>query len=185
MTMSATAAPGLAPASSTSQPASAPGPLFGLYALVFTMLGCIGAFAGEVFFLGDRVLSAGYDRANASCLHQHLAIPALDRCVSAGFRLEGWFVAAVALAVPALTAMVSLLTPVITQRRPARPAESGNPAAARFEMLCDQVRLTGQRRPELFISGPGPAGGIHHGSSRPTSADRDPAQIGGVRGAGP
>ena len=154
MTMSATAAPGLAPASSTSQPASAPGPLFGLYALVFTMLGCIGAFAGEVFFLGDRVLSAGYDRANASCLHQHLAIPALDRCVSAGFRLEGWFVAAVALAVPALTAMVSLLTPVITQRRPARPAESGNPAAARFEMLCDQVRLTGQRRPELFISGP-------------------------------
>ena len=106
MTMSSTATARPDLASSASQPSSAPGPLLGLYALVFTVLGCIGAFAGEIFFLGDRALSAGHDRAIARCLqgpvmHSPLALDAFDRCVSGTFRLEGLFVLAVAVAAPA------------------------------------------------------------------------------------
>jgi len=161
MTMSSTAMPRPALASLTGQPPSAPGPLLGLYALVFTVLGCIGAFAGEVSFLDDRAVSAGYDRTIARCvqrpiMNSQLAIPALDRCVSSSFRLEGLFVVAVAVAVPALTAMVSLVVPGVRQRRLARSGSSDIPdAAARFEVLCDQARLTGRRRPRLFVSGLG------------------------------
>jgi Zn-dependent protease with chaperone function len=156
MTMSTTATPRPAPASSTGQPLSAPGPLLGMYALVFTVLGCIGAFAGEIFFLGDRVLSAGHDRTIAQCRLQQLAIPALDRCVSGSFRLEGLFVVAVAVAVPVLAAMLSLVAPRMTQRRLARSDSFDIPdAALQFEVLCDQARLTGRRRPRLFVSGPG------------------------------
>src|SRR5271165_3476914 len=92
---------------SAGQPLAAPGPLLGMYALVFTVLGCIGAFAGEIFFLDDRAVSAGYDRAIARCL-QHpglnpqLTIPVLDRCVASSYRLEGLVVVAVAVAVPTL-----------------------------------------------------------------------------------
>ena len=161
MTMSSTAMPRPALASLTGQPPSAPGPLLGLYALVFTVLGCIGAFAGEVSFLDDRAVSAGYDRTIARCvqrpiMNSQLAIPALDRCVSSSFRLEGLFVVAVAVAVPALTAMVSVVVPGVRQRRLARSGSSDIPdAAARFEVLCDQARLTGRRRPRLFVSGLG------------------------------
>ena len=155
MAMSATATPRPAPASSTGQPTPAPGPLLGLYALVFLILGGIGAFAGEIFFLGDRALSAGHNRTIAQCLHSQPAIPALDRCVSGTFRLEGLFIAAVAVAVPTLAALVSQITPRVTQRRLARSAGFNVPdAAARFEALCDKARLTGRRRPQLLVSGP-------------------------------
>jgi Zn-dependent protease with chaperone function len=159
MTMSATPRP--APASSTGQPPSKPAPLLGLYALVFTVLGCIGAFAGEIFFLGDRALSAGHVRTIARCLqaptmHSPLSLPAFDRCVSGSFRLEGLFVLAVAVAVPALTAMLSLIAPWMTQQRLARSGGFNIPAAAtRFEELCDQAGLAGRRRPRLFIGGLG------------------------------
>jgi len=161
MTMSANATPGPAPACSTGQPPSAPGPLFGLYALVFLVLGCIGAFAGEIFFLGDRALSAGHGRTIAQCLrtpimHSQPAIPAFDRCVSGTFRLEGLFVAAVAVAVPSLAALVSLIAPRLTQRRLARSAGFNVPdAAASFEELCDKAQLTGRRRPQLLVAGLG------------------------------
>ena len=161
MTMSAMASPGPAPTSSTGQPASRSGALLGLYALVFLVLGCVGAFAGEIFFLGDRVLSAGHDRTIAQCLHapfmgSQLAIPALDRCVSGTFRMEGLFVAAVAVAVPALAGLVSLIAPRVTQRRLARSCSSDIPeAAAMFEVLCHKAGLTGRRRPRLFVSAPG------------------------------
>jgi Zn-dependent protease with chaperone function len=159
MTMSATATPRPAPPSSTGQPPSALGPLLGLYALVFLVLGCIGAFAGEVFFLGDRALSAGHNRTIAQCLrasvmHSQSAIPAFDRCVSGTFRLEGLFVAAVAVAVPSLAALVSLITPRVTQQRLARSAGFNVPdAAASFEALCDEAQLTGRRRPQLLVAG--------------------------------
>jgi len=159
MSSTATARPDLA--SSASQPPSAPGPLLGLYALVFTVLGCIGAFAGEIFFLGDRVLSAGHDRTIARCLqapvmHAPLALPAFDRCVSGTFRLEGLFVLAVAVAAPALAAMLSLVAPGMTQRRLARSGGfDSRDAAARFEKLYDQTRLAGRRRPRLFVGGLG------------------------------
>ncbi len=161
MTMSSTAMARPGPASSTGQPPSAPAPLLGMYALVFTVLGCIGAFAGEIFFLGDRALSAGHHRTTARCLqaaimHSQLAIPAYDRCVSGTFRLEGLFVLAVAVAVPALTATLSLIAPGMTRRRLARSGGSRIPdAATRFEELCEQTRLTGRRRPGLLVGGPG------------------------------
>ncbi len=161
MTMSSTATARPDLASSASQPSSAPGPLLGLYALVFTVLGCIGAFAGEIFFLGDRALSAGHDRAIARCLqgpvmHSPLALDAFDRCVSGTFRLEGLFVLAVAVAAPALAAMLSLAAPRVTQRRLGRSGGFDSPdATARLEELCDQTRLAGRRRPRLFVSGPG------------------------------
>ena len=159
MTMSATATPRPAPASSTSQPPAAPGPLLGLYVLVFLVLGCIGAFAGEIFFLGNRALSAGHHRTIAQCLqapimHSQPAIPAFDQCVSGTFRLEGLFVAAVAVAVLSLAALVSLLAPRVTQRRLARSARLNVPDAdASFEKLCDKAQLTGRRRPQLLVAG--------------------------------
>lgn len=156
MTMSATLTPKPAPPSSTGQLLPAPGPLFGLYALVFTVLGCIGAFAGEIFFLGARILSARYSQTIASCQHRQLIIPAFDRCVSGSFRVEGLFALAVAVAVPALAAMVCLVAARTPQRHPVRPGEAGVAAvAARFEMLGDKARLTGGQRPGLFVSGPG------------------------------
>jgi hypothetical protein len=160
--MSFTVTPRPAPASSTGQPGSAPpGPLLGMYALVFAVLGCVGAFAGEMFFLDDRAVSAGYDRTIARCLQRpvtssQLVIPILDRCLSGSYRVEGLFVVAVAVAVPALAAVLSLVEPRVKQRRLARSGSSDVPdAAGRFEALCDHAQLTGRRRPRLLVTRPG------------------------------
>ena len=146
------------PKSSTGESPSAPGPLLGLYALVCVVLGCLGAFVGEIFFLGDHTLLADHDRTIARCLqapvmHSQLAIPALARCVSGTFRIEGLFVVAVSVAVPALAALLSVAVPRVTQRRLATTASRRVPGAPeKFRELSD-ARLGGRCRPQLFISG--------------------------------
>jgi Zn-dependent protease with chaperone function len=162
--MSSTATPRPVSAPEAAESPSAPAPLLGMYALVFTVLGCIGVFAGEIFFLDDRAVSAGHDRVVARCLHGsvtdlRLDLPAFDRCASGSFRLEGLFALAVAVAVLAMAVALSLIEPRMRQRRLARSVAPAAPdraalygvAEARFEMLCDQTGLTGRWRPRLLV----------------------------------
>ena len=72
----------------------------------------------------------------AAVMHSQLAIPAYDRCVSGTFRLEGLFVLAVAVAVPALTAMLSLIAPGMTRRRLARSGGFASRTRPRGSRSC-------------------------------------------------
>lgn len=142
------------------QPTSSLNSLFSLYALTFTVLGCVGAFAGEIFFLNNRAVSAGHAKVVYECAAKYPLIgnpppriPDFDRCVQATFQFEGLFVLAAAVAVPAITAA---LGPVVSwvERWPLMHAASlpdFPDAAARFHALCRQARLTRRRRPSLLV----------------------------------
>jgi Zn-dependent protease with chaperone function len=138
-------------------------PLTAAYGLVFTVLGCVGVSAGQIFFAGDRTVSASATGVMDRCalrfpLPASAAgdLPALARCVAPAYRYQGLFVLGAAAAVVAAAAALTVIVPRNDLRRLRRAGKELPPlpqAAGRFESLCDAVGLAGRRRPRLVIPG--------------------------------
>jgi Zn-dependent protease with chaperone function len=132
-----------------------------MYVLLATAVGCVGASAGELFFNGDGTLSTPFDGAQNRCLLRYpLAshLQQLDRCQEGSYRSQGLFVLGCAVGMLVLTATLMVIVPWLDRRRLARTRQfaeiEGVTAAmtARFGELCDQVGLTGRRRPRLVVA---------------------------------
>jgi len=138
------------------------GPLLGMYALLAAALACVGASAGNLFFVSDRSLLVSFASAVNRCalrypvtgyLSAHLQ--EYNHCRQAAYRTEGWIVVAAAAAVPLVTAGLVFVVPWLDRWRLARAGRSAEiqGATARFRLLCDQAGLAGRRRPGLQVAG--------------------------------
>jgi hypothetical protein len=140
-------------------------PLFGMYALLAATLGCLGTAAGGLAYAGDRSLAVKFANAVNSCeLRFPISgfaspnLPSYDRCEDAAYRTEAWLVLAATIAVPLIAAGLVFVLPWLDGRRLARAgrlAETTDIAAGAeksFGLLCDQLGMTGRRRPRLVVA---------------------------------
>ncbi|MGO9190295.1 MAG: M48 family metallopeptidase [Streptosporangiaceae bacterium] len=132
------------------------GAILGMYALLATAVGCVGASAGELFFAADRTLSTPFQGALNRC---SLSYPILthaqqyDRCLVGAYRFKGLFLLGCVGYMLLFTAALIVVGPWLTRRRLARAQQYTQTQAvtARFESLCDRAGLTG-RRPRLAVA---------------------------------
>jgi Zn-dependent protease with chaperone function len=158
-------------ASATGQESPAAGrpplpawPLAGMYALVFTVLGCVGVSAGQNLFDGGTAGSVSAHRQISLCLLKfqgYLQSPAgwneYARCTAGGYRFVGFLALGAVVVVLALAAGLSVIVPLADRWRVARAGRLPDipEVTARFESLCRQGGVAGRRRPRLLIAGPG------------------------------
>ncbi len=137
-------------------------PLFGLYVFLAAAIGCVGAAAGQLFFLGYPPLSNSFTSATNRCVLRFpiaTDIQALDHCWAGAYRSQGWFVLESAGAMLVLTAGLILVVPWLDRWRLARaPRFADNraeamPVTARFRLLCTEAGLAGRRCPDLLVAG--------------------------------
>jgi Zn-dependent protease with chaperone function len=132
-----------------------------LYFFLATAVCCVGASAGELFFLGYAPLSNSFAAATNRCL---LAFPVethsqqLDRCWAGAYRSQGWLALGWAVGMLVLTVGLILIVPWLDRWRLARAQRFADiqgwttTAAARFRSLCAEVGLAGPRCPDLLIA---------------------------------
>ena len=161
--MTATKAPQPSAAPQVGRVAAPPRPLLGMYALVGTVLCCVAACAGQIFFQGDLNLSAGYSGVIDQCAIKFPIVGTLenvrglDRCAAGATRGEGYFILGVIAAFLVAAAALSVLVPwaELWRLRRAAPLEEIPGVMARFGSLCAEAGLRGRRIPRLQIVGPG------------------------------
>ncbi len=133
------------------------GPILGMYALLATAVGCVGAAVGELFFAADRTLSTPFLGALNRC---SLSYPILtheqqyERCLVGAYRFKGLFLLGCVAYMLLFTAALIVVGPWLTRRRLARAQHYTQTQAVteRFESLCDRAGLTGRRRPRLAVA---------------------------------
>jgi Zn-dependent protease with chaperone function len=152
---------GLRPITPAGRTPSQTGPILGMYALLATAVGCVGASAGQLFFAGDGTLSTPFEGAQNRCFLSYpiaIHLQELDRCQEGSYRSQGLFVLGCAASMLLIMAALILVVPSLDRRRLARALQftesQGIPAAAtaRFGSFCDQAGLTGRRRPRLVVA---------------------------------
>jgi Zn-dependent protease with chaperone function len=135
---------------------------FGVHVLSFTVLGYVGACAGEILFLDAGAASAAPDGVVSRCVirfplvvNASPPIPDFNRCGVAVYGVEGLFVLGMIAAMLAMAVGLPRVMSWMDRQRLARvggiPDIPG--ATARFEYLCDKARLTRRRRPRLLVGG--------------------------------
>jgi hypothetical protein len=136
-------------------------PLRGLYLFLAVAVGCVGASAGELFFLDYAPLSNRFAAVTNRCV---LLFPIetrsqeLDSCWAGAYRSQGWVALGWAVATLVLTAGLILIVPWLDRWRLARAARFSDirgrttTAAARFRSLCAEAGLAGRRSPDLLIA---------------------------------
>jgi hypothetical protein len=124
-----------------------------MYALLAAALGCLGAAAGGLAFTGDRSLVVPFANAVNRCAIRFPVagfpspnLAPYDQCDTAAHRGEAWLVLATTVIVPAVTAGLVLVLPVLDRIRLARAGrwEESPPvwgATASFEQLRYEVGL--------------------------------------------
>jgi Zn-dependent protease with chaperone function len=135
-------------------------PLAGMYALVFTVLACVGVSAGQTLFFGGSAGSATAVGQISLCAIKFPSAASrheLDLCTAGAYRFEGFLALRAAVVVLALAAGLSVIVPWADRWRVARAGHLPDipEATARFESLCRERGVAGRRRPRLLIAGPG------------------------------
>jgi Zn-dependent protease with chaperone function len=136
-------------------------PLLGLYLCLVAAVGCVGAAAGGLLFLGYGPVSNSFAAATNRCvlrfsIESH--IQELAGCEAGAYRSQGWFVLGSAGAMLAVTAALILVVPWLDRWRLARVPRFADirgattSAAARFGLLCGEAGLAGQRCPDLLLA---------------------------------
>ena len=143
-----------APADRTSSSAVS---IFGMYALLVTAVGCVGASAGELFFAADRTLSTPFlGRLNWCAISYPLVthVQQYNRCAAGSYRFQGLIVLGCAAGMLLFMVAMSVAGPWLTRRRLAGARQYTPPQVVpeRFGFLCDWAGLTGSRRPQFAVA---------------------------------